>query len=184
MTGSAWFSLSVGRNKRAEPRWILPLICKAGDITRDDVGSIKIFDDETRFEITAEKSAEFAARIASKGSFERGVTISPADGQPREAKPDAAAPRKAWQTPRPAADEGTVGEPVPDNRDARTGKPGKPANRRGRRAASARMAPRASPNRAGRRASSRSSQDQGPGGLQAQDQGAGLAAAASVGARQ
>jgi ATP-dependent RNA helicase DeaD len=45
MTGAAWFSLSVGRSKRAEPRWILPLICKAGDITRDDVGSIKIFDD-------------------------------------------------------------------------------------------------------------------------------------------
>lgn len=88
MSGSQWFSLSVGRNKRAEPRWILPLICKAGDITRDDVGSIKIFDDETRFEIAADKAADFAERITRKGSGEKGVTISPADSKPREQRQD------------------------------------------------------------------------------------------------
>ena len=84
MSGAAWFSLSVGRRERAEPRWILPLICKAGDITRDDVGSIKIFDDETRFEIAADKAGAFAERIARKGSGEKGVTISPAERKPRE----------------------------------------------------------------------------------------------------
>lgn len=89
MTGSAWFVLSVGRNKRAEPRWILPLICKAGDITRDDVGSIKIFDDETRFEISADKAGQFAARIARQGSGEKGVVISPADQKPRQEPADA-----------------------------------------------------------------------------------------------
>jgi ATP-dependent RNA helicase DeaD len=83
MTGSQWFSLSVGRNKRAEPRWILPLICKAGDITRDDVGSIKIFDGETRFEIAADKAAEFAERIARQGSGEKGITIAPAGQVPQ-----------------------------------------------------------------------------------------------------
>ena len=86
MTGAAWFSLSAGRKNRAEPRWILPLICKAGDITRDDVGSIKIFDDETRFEIAADKADEFAARIARKGSGENGITISPAERKPRDAR--------------------------------------------------------------------------------------------------
>jgi ATP-dependent RNA helicase DeaD len=78
MTGSAWFTLSLGRTHRAEPRWVLPLICKAGGITRDDVGSIKIFDDETRFQISAEKAAQFAERVARDGSGEKGVTISPA----------------------------------------------------------------------------------------------------------
>ena len=114
MTGSAWFSLSVGRNKRAEPRWILPLICKAGGITRDDVGSIKIFDDETRFEITAEKAAAFAERIASGGSGEKGITISSAQPKIREAKDDASAPRKAWQTPRPAVEEKAPNEVAAD----------------------------------------------------------------------
>ena len=32
MTGSAWFSLSIGRKDRADPKWLLPLICKAGGI--------------------------------------------------------------------------------------------------------------------------------------------------------
>ena len=119
MTGSQWFSASVGRSRRAEPRWILPLICKAGGITRDDVGSIKIFEDETRFEITAEKAAEFAARVALAGSGEKGVTITPADGKPREARPDAAAPRKAWQTPRPVAEDGPAGEAGAEGRPAK-----------------------------------------------------------------
>jgi len=119
MTGSQWFSASVGRNRRAEPRWLLPLICKAGGITRDDVGSIKIFDDETRFEITAEKAAEFAARVALAGSGEKGVTITPADGKPREARAEPTAPRKAWQTPRPAAKEAPAGDAAPDSRPAK-----------------------------------------------------------------
>jgi ATP-dependent RNA helicase DeaD len=91
MTGSAWFTLSAGRRNRAEPRWILPLICKAGDITREDVGSIKIFDEETRFEISADKAAAFAERIARRGRGEDGVTITPAGEQPRAPR------RSAWE---------------------------------------------------------------------------------------
>ena len=96
----------------------LPIMMVTG---RDDVGSIKILDEETRFEISAEKAAEFAERVARIGSGEKGVTISPADNKPREARQDASAPRKAWQTPRPA-EEGAAGEPAPDS-------PAKPAKR-------------------------------------------------------
>ncbi len=122
MSGARWFTASVGRNRRAEPRWILPLVCKAGGITRDDVGSIKILDEETRFEISADKAAEFAERVARIGSGEKGVTISPADGKPRDTTQDAPAPRKAWQTPRPVNDGLGPGEAVPD-------RPAKPAKR-------------------------------------------------------
>ena len=37
-----WFKLSVGRKQRAEPRWLLPLICRAGGVEKRHVGSIKI----------------------------------------------------------------------------------------------------------------------------------------------
>ncbi|WP_027231351.1 DEAD/DEAH box helicase [Phyllobacterium sp. UNC302MFCol5.2] len=76
----AWFSVSVGRKQRAEPRWLLPLICKAGDITKTDVGSIKILDTETRFEITASKADDFLARIKQYGSGEKGVNITRSEG--------------------------------------------------------------------------------------------------------
>ena len=88
MTGSMWFTLSLGRRQRAEPKWILPLICKAGGITRDDVGAIRIFDTETRFQISAAKSAEYAEAIARNGSGEADVTIAPAGDEPRAPRPD------------------------------------------------------------------------------------------------
>jgi ATP-dependent RNA helicase DeaD len=80
MEGGVWFTLSLGRKQRADPKWLLPMICKAGGVTKRDVGSIRIDDTETRFEISADKAADFAARISEPGSTERGIVIAPADG--------------------------------------------------------------------------------------------------------
>ena len=82
MDGSAWFTLSLGRKHRADPKWLLPMICKAGGLTKRDVGSIKIDETETRFEISAGKSADFAAAIARNPTVEKGVTIRPAAAAP------------------------------------------------------------------------------------------------------
>ncbi|WP_144023295.1 DEAD/DEAH box helicase, partial [Brevirhabdus pacifica] len=46
-----WFSVSIGRDRNAEPRWLLPLLCRKGDITRDDIGAIRIQQRETYVEI-------------------------------------------------------------------------------------------------------------------------------------
>jgi len=80
MRGGVWFTLSLGRKHRADPKWLLPMICKAGGVTKGDVGSIKIGDSETRFEISGEKAGGFAQNLARPGSGEKGVTIAPADG--------------------------------------------------------------------------------------------------------
>jgi ATP-dependent RNA helicase DeaD len=82
MEGGVWFSLSLGRKHRADPKWLLPLICKAGDVTKRDVGSIKIQDSETRFEIAADKAEAFAASVEKNGAGDRGATITRADGGP------------------------------------------------------------------------------------------------------
>lgn len=78
MEGGVWFTLSLGRKQRADPKWLLPMICKAGGVSKRDVGSIKIDDTETRFEIAGDKAADFAARIREPGSTERGIVIAPA----------------------------------------------------------------------------------------------------------
>jgi ATP-dependent RNA helicase DeaD len=83
MVGGVWFSLSLGRKHRADPKWLLPMICKAGGVTKRDVGSIKILDTETRFEISAGSAAAFAEQLGRTGSGEKGVVISPVDGAPR-----------------------------------------------------------------------------------------------------
>ncbi|WP_269930659.1 DEAD/DEAH box helicase [Aminobacter sp. HY435] len=75
-TDGVWFSVSVGRKHRAEPRWLLPLICKAGRITKREIGSIRIFDADSHFEIIAERADAFAAAVEEQGTGEKGVTIT------------------------------------------------------------------------------------------------------------
>jgi ATP-dependent RNA helicase DeaD len=55
-----WFRLDVGRDRNADPRWLLPLICKAGKVSKSEIGAIKIFDRDTRFQIVAEFADKFA----------------------------------------------------------------------------------------------------------------------------
>ncbi|HWK64064.1 MAG TPA: DEAD/DEAH box helicase [Rhizobiaceae bacterium] len=90
MEGGVWFTLSLGRKQRADPKWLLPMICKAGGVSKRDVGSIRIDDTETRFEISGEKAADFAEQIKRPGGMERGIVIAPAGEmreRPRQAKP-------------------------------------------------------------------------------------------------
>lgn len=72
----AWFRINIGRDKNADPKWLLPTICRIGHVTKRDIGSIKIFDRETKFEITKEAEAKFKAAVAA--STEDGVTVSEA----------------------------------------------------------------------------------------------------------
>jgi ATP-dependent RNA helicase DeaD len=70
-----WFKASVGRKHRAEPRWLLPMICKAGGVTKGAVGSIRILESESHFEIAPDKADAFAAHIKVNGTGEKGVNI-------------------------------------------------------------------------------------------------------------
>jgi ATP-dependent RNA helicase DeaD len=96
MVGGVWFSLSLGRKHRADPKWLLPMICKAGGVTKRDVGSIKIEDTDTRFEIAADKAEGFAAAVAGGVAGEKAVTITPLGGAPKS---------KPYRAPRPSHDE-------------------------------------------------------------------------------
>ncbi len=112
MTDGRWFTLSIGRNRRADPKWLLPLICKAGDVTKRDIGSIKIFDTETRFEIAADKAEAFARTVASNGSsIENGADIQPSSApgpQQRKSFKRDDGPRRDYKprAPHPARDDG------------------------------------------------------------------------------
>ena len=96
MQGGVWFTISLGRKHRADPKFLLPMICNAGGVTKRDVGAIRIDAAETRFEIAADKAAGYAEQIRQPGSLERGILIAPAGemhGQPRHAEPRDAKPK-------------------------------------------------------------------------------------------
>ena len=71
-----WYRINIGRDKNADPKWLMPTICRLGHVTKRDIGSIKIFERETKFEITQEMQARFEAAIAL--GLEDGVKIDPA----------------------------------------------------------------------------------------------------------
>ncbi len=55
-----WFGIDIGHERKADPRWLLPLLCRAGNVTKAEIGAIKIFDRDTRFQIAAEFADTFA----------------------------------------------------------------------------------------------------------------------------
>jgi ATP-dependent RNA helicase DeaD len=89
-----WFSISVGRKHRAEPRWLLPLICKAGHVTKREIGSIRILDTESRFEIVSDRADGFAAAVLQHGTGEKGVVIQRADDSGKPENPAGAWTKK------------------------------------------------------------------------------------------
>jgi ATP-dependent RNA helicase DeaD len=62
---TVWFRLAIGRSNNADPKWLIPLICRLGHVTKKDIGQIRIFDRETKFEITRDAESRFMAALAA-----------------------------------------------------------------------------------------------------------------------
>ena len=76
--GGVWFRVSVGRAQQADPRWLIPLLCRRGRIVKEDIGAIRIFDDETRVEINPLVARQFAELTQRAVGRDAGVVILPA----------------------------------------------------------------------------------------------------------
>jgi ATP-dependent RNA helicase DeaD len=61
--GSVWFRIGVGRKKNAEARWLLPMICRRGGVTKQDIGAIRIYGDHSEFEISAKSAEQFSVSL-------------------------------------------------------------------------------------------------------------------------
>jgi len=63
MEGSVWYRLSVGRKTNAEARWLIPMICRRGDIGKQDIGAIKVYGTHSEVEISAEAAERFSENL-------------------------------------------------------------------------------------------------------------------------
>jgi ATP-dependent RNA helicase DeaD len=72
-----WFRMSVGRRNNADPRWLLPIICRLGHVTKKEIGPIRIFDRETKFGIVKSHAAKFAT--AARKTNDEDIRIEPAE---------------------------------------------------------------------------------------------------------
>ncbi|HEY8262095.1 MAG TPA: DEAD/DEAH box helicase [Methylosinus sp.] len=65
--GAVWFRLDIGRTKNADPKWLLPMLCRKGNLVRRDIGAIQIFEHETRVEIAEAAAAQFIVDMRRPG---------------------------------------------------------------------------------------------------------------------
>ena len=100
---TVWFKMNVGRRQNADARWLLPLLCRRGHITKSEIGAIRIAQDETAFEIPRAVAGRFVASVKRTASDEDdGLLFAAMDGPPQQG---GGAPRGPRPTlgPRPSA---------------------------------------------------------------------------------
>jgi ATP-dependent RNA helicase DeaD len=87
-----WFRLDIGRKNNADPKWLLPMICRRGKVVKADIGAIRITDNETRFEIANAVVERFT--IASLVADDEDVKIELLKGAPEISHPSRNPDRK------------------------------------------------------------------------------------------
>ncbi len=79
---SVWFSISAGRRQNAEPRWLIPMLCRVGKITKNEIGAIKMQPEETYVEIAAAAADGFLKAVGPERELQNGIMVSRLDGTP------------------------------------------------------------------------------------------------------
>ena len=100
---TVWFAMNIGRRQNADPRWLLPLLCRRGHITRNEVGAIRIGPNETHFQVPraiADRVIESFERTAGSDGDEGDVRFMPSAG-PSRGHHAHAAPRGPRHSARP-----------------------------------------------------------------------------------
>jgi ATP-dependent RNA helicase DeaD len=85
---TVWFRMDIGRRQNADARWLLPLLCRRGHITRSEIGAIRIAASETMFEVRREAAARFQTALKRTAKDdpegEGAVRFEAVEGAPRE----------------------------------------------------------------------------------------------------
>ncbi len=79
---SKWISLSVGRDQRAEPRWLLPLLCRCANLTREQIGAIRVQDNQTLVEVAEPAIDSMKQALPADNVLEDNIKLSFVEGKP------------------------------------------------------------------------------------------------------
>jgi ATP-dependent RNA helicase DeaD len=113
MDGGTWFRVNVGRERKADPKWLLPEICRQGDVTKKEIGAIRVFDTETLFQVAPGAVEKFSALVTERKKG--GIRIMEARDQTGEShgRPygeRAAAAEQVSEAPKPARPDAPRGD--------------------------------------------------------------------------
>lgn len=128
---ATWFAVSGGRDAGAEPRRLLPALCKAGGLSKEDIGAIRVQKDRSFVQIRNEAVAGFLARVGASMVLEKGAELSqlasPPDLSAKGAGPNTGNAGRKAAGPKPyrrkvAAPSGTKPDPAKKPQRKHTGR--------------------------------------------------------------
>ncbi|MCT4554026.1 MAG: DEAD/DEAH box helicase [Pelagimonas sp.] len=67
---SIWFAIPGGRAAEAEPRRLLPMLCRAGNLSKDDIGAIRVQQDQSFVQILETSVARFVEALGPEMALE------------------------------------------------------------------------------------------------------------------
>ncbi|MGI9371465.1 MAG: DEAD/DEAH box helicase [Hyphomicrobiales bacterium] len=79
---SLWVTITVGRKQNAEPRWLIPLLCNAGGLSKSHLGYIRIEQNQTHIELDAEYAEQFLDAIGPNRTLEKNISVKVLDAKP------------------------------------------------------------------------------------------------------
>ncbi|MGP3696848.1 DEAD/DEAH box helicase [Rhodobacter sp. NSM] len=94
---AVWYAVAVGHTGRAEARWLLPKICEAGGVTKNEIGAIRVQQEQTFVQIAKAAAGRFGEAL----EIEAGVGMVRIEGEPMLERPERPVSRK----PRPEQGE-------------------------------------------------------------------------------
>jgi ATP-dependent RNA helicase DeaD len=118
-TDGVWFSLSIGRKQNAEPRWLLPMLCRAGGLTKRDIGAIRIDQAQTSVELAPKCVDRFLEALGPDKTMEKNITVKRLDGPPKGG--GSAPPARRYDKKRPFGDKKSSDRSRPPRRDQKGG---------------------------------------------------------------
>ncbi|MFN3213140.1 MAG: DEAD/DEAH box helicase [Henriciella sp.] len=86
-TDGQWVKLGVGRKKKADPKWLIPMLCKSGGFSRNSIGAIRIDPDATHVELKPEAAQKLIEAAGDRQIIDKSIWVGLADA------PDETAPR-------------------------------------------------------------------------------------------
>jgi ATP-dependent RNA helicase DeaD len=110
----SWFQVNVGRTQQADPKWLIPMICRRGNVQKSDIGQINVLLRHTEFEIKRRSAALFEMSAQKPDEKDPKIRFhrsgeAPPPVAPKETKVEVAPPK---ESPAPKAEAAPVVQPI------------------------------------------------------------------------
>ncbi|MEM7460223.1 MAG: DEAD/DEAH box helicase [Pseudomonadota bacterium] len=76
-----WVKLGVGRKKKADPKWLIPMLCKSGGFSRNSIGAIRIDPDATHVELKPDAAEKLMLAAGDRQIIDKSIWVGLA-GEP------------------------------------------------------------------------------------------------------